>query len=685
MTTTTLHPIHRILDKLKYTGQREAGRQYKCTCPGHDDGTESLSVTEAKGGKVLVHCFAGCKPEAIIAKLGLTMADLMPPTVAKQASKRVVATYDYRDEKGALLYQAVRYEPKAFSQRRPDGKGNWIWNMKGVQRVPYRLTSLLAWPSSEWVFIPEGEKDCDALDKLGLVATCNVGGAGKWGSELNKWLEGKRVCILPDNDAPGREHAHKVAAQLMGKVTQVRIVEPPGLPAKGDISDWIAAGGTAEQLLELVEAAPDYIAPLPTPSAPYTNGAAKEHGNGNRTVITSATIMADLTSLGYSFELNELDDVIEVGGQRLDDGLAARIRTQMRDLGHKNMGAIEDAYTAEAYENQYHPVRRYLDSLVWDGQDHFGRLCSHVKDKHEPIVYRDKTGEVISVVSVFRVWLYRWMLAAVAKAYEKRVQGPILVLDGNQGIGKSRLASYLGSALPDMFLESPVHADDKDHDRYLATRWIWEIAELGATTRRADREALKAFITKGDVTFRKPYGKHPITKPALANFIGTINNEAGFLTDPTGNRRFLVVTLDSIDWQYENVVDVHQLWAQMVADYKSGERWELLPPEQAARDGMNKGDEREDPIEDMIVRNFDIDLFQKDWFMFTGEIASQLRTLGAKGDDQVLYNGIGTALRRLKLPAVQKMIGGQRGRGYSGIRKKPELHTLHTPAHPKGE
>src|SRR5262245_11352351 len=103
---------------------------------------------------------------------------------------RIVATYDYTDEASCLLYQVVRYQPKAFRQRRRDGKGGWSWNLGDKPRVLYRLPELLGAPKNQPVFVVEGEKDVDRLYSLGLVATCNAGGAGKWRSEYNRAFEG---------------------------------------------------------------------------------------------------------------------------------------------------------------------------------------------------------------------------------------------------------------------------------------------------------------------------------------------------------------------------------------------------------------------------------------------------------------------------------------------------------------
>ena len=181
------------------------------------------------------------------------------------AADTIAAIYDYRDETGALLFQVVRKIPKTFRQRRPDvsGPNGWTWNTSGVRRVPYRLPELLAAPGDATVYIPEGEKDVDNLRALGLTATCNAGGAGKWTADLSPHLRGRHVVILPDNDDPGRDHAARLAASLRGQASSIRVLALPGLPEKGDASDWVAAGGTATELERLAGEAPEQAQPEP--------------------------------------------------------------------------------------------------------------------------------------------------------------------------------------------------------------------------------------------------------------------------------------------------------------------------------------------------------------------------------------------------------------------------------------
>ncbi|MGD0432553.1 MAG: hypothetical protein ABSA58_15835, partial [Acetobacteraceae bacterium] len=128
----------------------------------------------------------------------------------------IIATYDYHDEHGELIFQVVRKLPKKFVQRRPNGSGGWIWNMNGVQRVPYRLPELMAAPDDATVYIVEGEKDSDALHACGLIATTNAGGAGKWWRQMSEFLRGRQVIILPDFDEAGEKHAADVVTKLKG-------------------------------------------------------------------------------------------------------------------------------------------------------------------------------------------------------------------------------------------------------------------------------------------------------------------------------------------------------------------------------------------------------------------------------------------------------------------------------------
>ena len=246
----TTRPLERILERLE--GVKQVGNGYSARCPAHDDKRNSLSIDTGDDGRVLLFCHAGCSSQDICKAVGLDLRDLFP-VKAGSSQKRILSTYDYRDENGKLLFQKVRFEPKDFRCRVPDGNGGWNWKMNGTRRVLYRLPEVIASP---FVFIAEGEKDCDLLAQHDQVGTCNYDGAGKWDNDYNRYFVDKVVYILPDNDEPGRSHAAHLYQQIQPVAQDCRIVHLPGLPDKGDVSDFFANGGTYDQFLDAVSDAP---------------------------------------------------------------------------------------------------------------------------------------------------------------------------------------------------------------------------------------------------------------------------------------------------------------------------------------------------------------------------------------------------------------------------------------------
>lgn len=223
--------------------------------PNHTPLDRSLSVKLSPNSAdgFLVHSFAGDDPLAckdyVRERCGFPT---WKPNGSPQ-NKTIVARYDYTDECGELLYQVVRYSPKDFRQRRPDGNGGWLWQIGEVRRVLYRLPEILeAIALGQTIFVAEGEKAVEALVSIGVQATCSPGGAGKWRDEYSQSLKDGKVVILPNSDEPGEHHAKAVAASLAGIAKSVRALCLPGLPPKGDPYDWVQSGGTAERLWELV-------------------------------------------------------------------------------------------------------------------------------------------------------------------------------------------------------------------------------------------------------------------------------------------------------------------------------------------------------------------------------------------------------------------------------------------------
>lgn len=177
------------------------------------------------------------------------------PEVVRQETSRIVAVYPYQDEQGQKLFEVVRKEPKSFLQR----KSEKDYSVKGCRVVPYRLPTVIEAIGGEYIlFIVEGEKDVDRLIRLNAHATCNAGGAGKWKSEHSECLKGANVVIIPDNDKAGEDHAEKVAKSLKGFASRIRILRLLTTDRKGDVSDWLDAGGSIERLYDLANEAPDW-------------------------------------------------------------------------------------------------------------------------------------------------------------------------------------------------------------------------------------------------------------------------------------------------------------------------------------------------------------------------------------------------------------------------------------------
>lgn len=363
----------------------------------------------------------------------------------------------------------------------------------------------------------------------------------------------------------------------------------------------------------------------------------------------SAEYIAALAALGYTFRLNLCSDILEVNEKPLSDPEAAEIQVRMLDLGYGKARILEKVYLAEGFKKAYHPVKDYLTGLDWDGEDHIGLLFSH---------FQDKDG-------AFQFWLKRWIVGAVAKVMEAG-QNAMLVLAGPQGLGKSFFVKWL-CPLDAYFVEGPIDPSNKDHVIRMADGFIWEVGELGSSMRKADREALKFIISMKMVVKRRPYGRYDTRKPAMASLVGTLNNEGGFLNDPTGSRRFLVSTLTAIDWAYSKEVDVHQVWAQAMALYRQGEPWELLPEERKFSADLNKGYKIDDPIENALRVYFDIDPAKQEWWISSHDIITELQTNGG-------LHGNTIGLSRM-LSATLTGLGLERSkykdnRGYRGIQRK---------------
>ena len=254
--------FERILELLDVAVATRNGSQAEVRCPAHEDRRASLSIgvrTQGDPGAV-IHCPGRLHGRRRAPGDRAGNGRALRPVVGapKRLEPRIVAQYDYTDEDGRLLYQVVRFHPKDFRQRRPDGRGGWAWNLGDVRRVLYRLPQVIAAVAAgRRIWVVEGEKDVAALEAVGEVATSNPGGAGKWRKEYAEVLRGAMVIVVADRDTPGRRHARQIGASLEG--VDVAVVQSP---SHKDVHAHLAAGAGLDEfalLQEDADEAPRYV------------------------------------------------------------------------------------------------------------------------------------------------------------------------------------------------------------------------------------------------------------------------------------------------------------------------------------------------------------------------------------------------------------------------------------------
>ena len=252
------------------SGVRRGGYGYVARCPAHDDKRPSLSLWEGQG-RIMLRCFAGCQTKDVIAKLGLSWKDLFNARMSypqgrsyselegprdtglkglKGGRGMVLCVYPYVDEEGRLLYESCRLQPKDFRQRRYDVRGEPVWNLEGVRRVPYRLPEIItARDKGQDIFLCEGEKDADSLRELGFTAS----NFKQWRPEFNQFVQGVHVIVMADHDKPGLKMAAEAARIILKAAASVKIVdvwEQKELTDSGglDVSDYVRVCVEAEGL-----------------------------------------------------------------------------------------------------------------------------------------------------------------------------------------------------------------------------------------------------------------------------------------------------------------------------------------------------------------------------------------------------------------------------------------------------
>lgn len=342
-----LDEVLRLLKDVK-----QSGSQWMARCPAHDDSNPSLAVSEGKDGRVLLYCHVGCDTKDVVRRLGLSMADLMPPNGAgtkpykhpagrPQPGSREAAlgylvrrfgqpshVWDYHDRNGNVIGATVRFDTPKKKVTRPMSLTSGRWEVRGMPE-PRPLYGLPAVLEASYVVVTEGEKAADAARLLGYTATTSAHGSNSPSKTDWSPLAGKDVVILPDNDEPGQGYAETVAAILarLEPSARVKIVTIPGLPEGGDVADLVRQGDETgiqdlrTQIDQLIAETPEF-AGMMTPTS--GNGDLRPVillDNSDRPGIIDGTVIA-ISPLFFKYG-NEVVRVINTPG-----GMSIAVATQ---------------------------------------------------------------------------------------------------------------------------------------------------------------------------------------------------------------------------------------------------------------------------------------------------------------------------------------------------------------------
>jgi hypothetical protein len=384
-------------------------------------------------------------------------------------------------------------------------------------------------------------------------------------------------------------------------------------------------------------------------------------GEGESDLFDTSFWLEPIWRAGYNrFRLNIVTGMQEVNNTPLNDTEMSRMRVAYRNAGWKGVDALTDAIHTECSKDIYHPIQERLNELQWDGQDHIGELARCLLCESPAVSYSDGTTQPLS-----RAFLLRWLIGAVERAHTGH-QNHTLVLAGPQGCGKSFFIRWLtGTFGTEYYCETGVDPSNKDHQGNATQKFIWELPEMESITRRVGIGELKSFLSNELFSYRKPYDRYTTDRPALANFIGSVNPDgASFLPDTTGNRRFLVIDLEGIDRAYEQI-SVDQVWAHAMALWRAGERGLLSPEEEQAQKRENRAGERETQCGLLLARYFDIGAAVP-YSMTSAAILAELKRHGySPSSERSGYIEISYELKQMGI--VQKRGTGDR-RVWHGIR-----------------
>lgn len=595
---------------------RRYGDKAQCRCPCHDDKQASLTITRGKRC-ILLHCHAGCRFEDVIQAVGLKKQDLFyegkfpnsdwQAYVERRERKKIEAIYNYTFLNGRYAFTKVRMQGKKIiygmlaNERFTYGLGGRtrkelcaVYAPGGVQAISKAISE------GRPVFIPEGCKDVDALVKRGYISY-TYGGASDWTAEMAQLCKGAIVYVLADNDESGQRVANTIQSDLQGIAESAKVIVPvPDIP-KADISDFFAAGHSREEFEQLLK---EEVVTKKCMQAPGTIEAQNlglpqdkvrtllayktdfdKDGNVKgkkvlQTVRNFEIIMENDQRFAGKIRFDEFSQQIYLVGNILWVSLKDNCRAWssyddsalfsilQSDYGMNSRNDYFDAIKNVSTHNKFHPIRELLDSLSWDGGEHIRSLLpDYLGAENSEYQYQS---------------LRLWMLGAVSRIYSPGCKFDYtLIFTGPQGIGKSTFLRMM--ALNDSWFNDSLDGLDSDKAaQSLMGSWIIELAELKSLARTVGGvDSVKRFLTATADKYRIPYERRADTFLRQCVFAGT-TNRSDFLSDETGNRRFLIIEVGINKpkkslFKPEAISDFQAAWAEAVHIFKTENPQLILP------------------------------------------------------------------------------------------------------------
>jgi len=549
----------------------------------------------------------------------------LSPRIKASEARRIAKVYDYTDLDGTLRHQTVRFEPKGFAQRRPDPTkpDHWIWNLDDIDPVLYRMD---VWRDSSSVAVVGGEKDADNLIALGVPATTNAMGEGNWRDEYNQRFAGKSVVIVPDNDDAGTAHAQNVAQHILPVAMRVKILTLPDLPPKGDVSDWIDAGGTKAQFLALAR---DAQIVTPQPEQINTDDADTSVAKrANLVPLSNYTTQTEETSTGKVKEFSSPRQIVDI----MDDvfrrfwGFPRRVGRNLFDHDRKT-GQIRFIEAAQALsgwiaEKSGHPLlwKDRLEGAVSKQELYYGifsnaqqyQLISGVPSwpSRTDVYY---THNNLPAPTADARMFYEFcdffaphkpedrslieLFVAAPLYYRYKVDRPLWIIDSprGQGVGKTKLVemvAYLYGG-DDADCGEPIWVNSKEvNNEIQMDRVIRRLLTKSGRKKRImcldnvtgyfNSPSLSTLATQGSVTGLAPFGRTEETRPNDLTYVITSNSAT--VGRDIASRAF-ILQLDQPDttkeWELQVVSFIRAHRLQIIADIvgilERGPQFDLPP------------------------------------------------------------------------------------------------------------